>query len=69
VLDVEWWRRNIKWFKDHVSIGEADAVRMDATGRGGLGVFCDGGFVALSSSDNRKHYLGLTHPSTTSSTE
>jgi hypothetical protein len=60
------------WLKDCVSIVEADAVcdvRIDATGHGGVGVFCDGGFVALSSSDNRKHYLGLNHPSTTSSAE
>ena len=51
---------------------DADAtcvIRIDVTGLGGIGVFCDGGFVALSGAQLRQHYLGIGHPDTSSSTE
>ena len=72
LLDVAWWRRNIEHFNGFVSIVDADAtcdIRIDATGLGGVGVFCDGGFVALSGAQLRQHYLGIGHPDTSSSTE
>ena len=72
LLDVAWWRRSIEHFNGFVSIVDADAtcdIRIDATGLGGVGVFCDGGFVALSGAQLRQHYLGIRHPDTSSSTE
>ena len=55
-----------------MSIVDADAtcvIRIDAKGLGGIGAFCDGGFVALSRVQLQQHYLGIGHPDTSSSTE
>lgn len=56
LLDIEWWIENLQACNGRARM-PCDAVecdiRLDATGDGGLGVFVDGGFVALAASQSR----------------
>ena len=49
-LDVQWWLDNLRKQNGYISLVDMDAtcdIRIDATGHGGIGVFCDDGFVAI----------------------
>jgi len=65
LADVQWWIDNLVRFNGEIPIVEAQAqhdVRLDATGKGGIGVFVDGGF--LSFSPGQQHTLLRGHPTT-----
>ena len=63
--DLDWW---IQYLESHngaaliVDPSDDCDVRLDATGSGGLGIFCDGGFVSLSPSAVRASCVCIGHP-------
>ena len=66
-LDIQWWCENLLQFNGKARIPavahECD-IRLDATGDGGLGVFIDGAFIALSSDKSRQFWAASDHPVT-----
>lgn len=53
-FDVDWWLENLLLYNGAARVpivsDECD-IELDATGVGGLGIFCSGGFLALSSAE------------------
>lgn len=71
-LDLVWWWDHLVLLNGAATIVDpADDcdIRLDATGHGGLGIFCDGGFVSLSPARVRCIDEGAGHPLTDHSNE
>lgn len=67
-LDAEWWLSSLFVFNGQANIVDPTDdcdIRLDATGDGGLGLFCDGAFLALSPDRVRITPECVGHPQTT----
>ena len=66
--DGIWWVEHLSMFNGAAQIVDpADdcTIHLDATGEGGLGIFCDGAFVSFSPSATRASPVCTGHPEST----